>query len=200
MRRPKTFRSQDAFRDWLKAHHDTHTELYVRLFKKHAAHRGLTYAQALDEALCFGWIDGVTHRCDEASYSVRFTPRKRTSVWSRINVAHVARLMREKKMAPPGLAAFEARTDRRTGVYSFEQRSVALPPAFVRTFKANPTAWAHFEARPPGYQRLCRYWVMSAKKDETRLRRLGVLIASSAKGAPIPPLAALQRPGRGKGR
>ena len=190
---PKAFRTPAAFRAWLEKHHATDTELEVRLFKVRAAHRGITYAQALDEALCFGWIDGVTHSLDEDSYRQRFTPRKARSTWSRRNVEHVERLTKAGRMAVAGLAAFQARDERRTGLYSFEQERPALIPAYLEAFRARASAWTYYQQQAPGYRRMTAHWVMSAKKDETRARRLGILIDSSARGRKIPPLEPRQR-------
>jgi uncharacterized protein YdeI (YjbR/CyaY-like superfamily) len=161
----------------------------VRCHKTHAADRGITYTQALDEALCFGWIDGVRRSVGADTFSVRFSPRKSRSTWSRVNVAHVERLIQAGRMTKPGLAAFAARDDRRTGVYSFEQRRVTLSPAYAREFRANAAAWAFFQQQPPWYRRTSIHWVMSAKREETRVRRLATLIAHSARRKAIPPLA-----------
>ena len=191
---PKTFRTQGAFRAWLEKHHATATELELRLFKVHAARRGITYAQALDEALCFGWIDGVTHTFDEDSFRQRFTPRKPRSTWSRRNVEHVERLTKAGRMMPPGLAAFDARDQRRTGVYSFEQQKPELTRAFGKAFRANAAAWAFYLDQAPWYRRLTAHWVMSAKREETRAKRLAVLIDCSARGRKIPPLERAQEP------
>jgi uncharacterized protein YdeI (YjbR/CyaY-like superfamily) len=185
---PKAFRTPAAFRAWLEKHHATATELELRLFKVHAAHRGLTYRQALDEALCFGWIDGVVHRLDEDSFSQRYTPRKARSAWSRRNLAHVERLTKGGRMAPAGLAAFNARTEARTGAYSFEQERPDLAPAFVKAIKANAAAWAYYQQQAPWYRRTTGHWVMSAKREETREKRLAILIDCSARGVLIPPL------------
>jgi uncharacterized protein YdeI (YjbR/CyaY-like superfamily) len=186
--RPVTFRSSGAFRTWLESNHAAATELVVRCFKVHASDRGITYAQALDEALCYGWIDGVRHGLDADSFTVRFTPRKARSIWSRVNVAHAQRLIEAGRMAKPGLAAFEAREDSRTGIYSFEQRSADLPPEYEQAFRTNKTAWAYFREQPPWYRRTSIYWVMSAKREETRAARLATLVACSAQRKPIPPL------------
>jgi uncharacterized protein YdeI (YjbR/CyaY-like superfamily) len=193
---PRAFRTPAAFRAWLERNHATAKELEIRLFKVHAAHRGITYAQALDEALCFGWIDGVVHRLDEDSFSQRYTPRKPRSTWSRRNVGHVERLKQAGRMAPAGLAAYEAREAPRTGIYSFEQERPELPPAYLKAIRANTAAWTHFRTRAPGYRRLMAHWIMSAKKEETRARRLGILVDSSARGRKIPQLEALERPAR----
>jgi uncharacterized protein YdeI (YjbR/CyaY-like superfamily) len=191
---PKTFRTPAAFRAWLEKHHATAKKLELRLFKVHAAHRGLTYAQALDEALCFGWIDGVIHRLDEDSFSQRYTPRKPRSNWSRRNIEHVARLKKAGRMAPAGLAAYKAREAQRTGVYSFEQDRPELAPAYVKTIRANKAAWAFFQGQAPGFRRLMAHWIMSAKREDTRARRLALLIGCAARGRKIPQLEALERP------
>lgn len=162
--------------------------LVLRLAKKHAAGTGITYPEALDEALCFGWIDGIRRRIDADSFSVRFTPRKPKSIWSRVNVAHVERLIRQERMTKAGLAAFEARTDNRTGTYSFENRPAELPAAFRTQFKQNRGAWKYFQGEAPYYRRTATYWVLSAKREPTRLRRLAILIACSAEGTRIPQL------------
>jgi uncharacterized protein YdeI (YjbR/CyaY-like superfamily) len=192
---PKAFRTQAAFRAWLEKHHASATELELRLFKVRAAHRGVTYQQALDEALCFGWIDGVTHGLDEDSYRQRFTPRRPRSTWSKRNVEHVERLKKAGRMTPAGLAAYEARDERRTGLYSFEQERPELAPAYLASIRANAAAWAFFQARAPGFRRLMAHWIMSAKREETRAKRLALLIEHAASGRKIPLLEALERPG-----
>jgi uncharacterized protein YdeI (YjbR/CyaY-like superfamily) len=184
----KSFRSPAAFRAWLARHHGTAAELLLRCYKVAAAHRGVTYAQALDEALCYGWIDGVRRSVDDVSFSVRFTPRKPRSTWSRVNVAHVKRLLQAGRMAQSGLAAFEAREEERTGVYSFERKAMQLSPAYAKRLRADRAAWAYFEEEAPWYRRTTVYFVMSAKKEETRIRRLEMLIACSRRGVRIPPL------------
>jgi uncharacterized protein YdeI (YjbR/CyaY-like superfamily) len=156
-----------------------------------AAGRGVTYRQALDEALCFGWIDGIRRSVDEDSFSVRFTPRKPRSIWSRVNVGHVERLRREGRMRKPGLDAFAARDDNRTGVYSFENRPKELSPAFERLFRASKPAWKFFQEQAPSYRRTTIYWVMSAKQEATRLRRLEALMDCCARGSIMPQM---QRP------
>lgn len=183
---PRAFRTPAAFRAWLQSNHRTAPELVVRLYKVAFADRGLTYGQALDEALCFGWIDGVRRGLDAESFSVRFTPRKLRSIWSRVNVAHVERLAREGRMAAAGMAAFAARDEARTGIYSFERAALKLDPAYERRFRANKQAWAYWQAQPPGYRRLNVFRVMSAKQEATRERRLGILIACSARQTRIP--------------
>jgi uncharacterized protein YdeI (YjbR/CyaY-like superfamily) len=182
-----SLRTPAALRAWFAKNHATAAELVLRCFKIHAADQGVGYVQALDEALCFGWIDGIRRRVDDDSFSVRFTPRKPRSIWSRVNIGHVERLIKAGRMKRPGLAAFEARTEERTGVYSFE-RQAALPPGYARRFRAHAAAWAYYRSRPPGYRRITAHWVMSAKREETRARRLAILIACSARGTTIPQL------------
>jgi uncharacterized protein YdeI (YjbR/CyaY-like superfamily) len=159
----------------------------LRCFKTHAADQSVTYAQALDEALCFGWIDGVRRRVDDDSFSVRFTPRRPRSIWSRVNIAHVERLTNAGRMRKPGLAAFEARTEERTGVYSFE-RPATLAPAYARIFRTNAAAWLYYQAQAPWYRRTTTHWIMSAKREDTRAKRLASLIDCSARGTTIPEL------------
>ena len=125
---------------------------------------------------------------DEASFSVRFTPRKPRSTWSRVNVAHVKRLMKAGRMAQPGLAAIRAREEERTGLHSFERNAMKLAPAYARLFRADQAAWAHFETEAPWYRRTSIFWIMSAKKEETRVKRLEALIACSHRGMRVPPL------------
>ena len=186
---PRTFRNQASFRAWLTTHHATTRELTVRLFKVHAASRGLTYRQALDEALCFGWIDGIVRRYDEDSFTQRYTPRQAKSTWSRVNIGHVERLIREARMTPAGLAAYQARDANRPGVYSFEQRRRALAPAMLKRLRAHAAAWAFFQAQPAGYRRGVAHWVMSAKRDDTRARRFEAVLACAASGRRIDPLS-----------
>ena len=186
--RPRTFSGPDAFRDWLARHHAAKTEIVVRCFKTSAAGRGLTYSDALDEALAYGWIDGVRRGVDEVSFSTRFTPRRPRSIWSRVNVARVEALASRGRMMPSGLAAFNAREVARTGVYSFERAAAELPPDFLTRFRANRAAWSYFNSEAPWYRRTSTHWVMSAKKEETRLRRLAHLIECSARAERIGPL------------
>ena len=181
----KAFRSAAAFRKWLAANHAKVSELEVCCFKTAAADQGMTYKEAVDEALCHGWIDGVRHKLDDVSFRVRFTPRKPKSIWSRINLARIEELIAEKRMAAPGLAAYRSRDQARTGLYSFERKAMTLAPAYAKKLKAEKKAWAYFQAQPPWYRRVSVFWVMSAKKQETRARRLDTLIASSAQGKRI---------------
>jgi uncharacterized protein YdeI (YjbR/CyaY-like superfamily) len=195
--KPVAFASLAAFRRWLEAHHADTRELLLRLFKTSAGDRGLTYRDALDEALCFGWIDGVRRALDDVSFTQRFTPRRRGSRWSAVNVRRAKELIEEKRMRPPGLAAFEARTGDSAG-YSFEARPTELPPHLLRRFREDATAWAWWSARPPWYRRTCAHWVTSAKRDETRERRFALLVEACARGRAVPPLRALETARKGR--
>ncbi len=190
---PRSFRNAAAFRAWLNRNYAAARELIVRLQRVHAANRGMTYAEALDEALCYGWIDGVRRPLDGDTFSIRFSPRKARSTWSLVNVRHAKRLIAEGRMMPPGLAAFKARDEKRTGVYSFEQPVNEFPPALEKTFRAHAAAWNYFDSRPPWYRRTSTYWVMSAKQEATRERRLSLLIDCSAGNVPIPALDRTKR-------
>ncbi len=184
---PTAFRSPAQFRRWLARHHADTPELLIRCYKTGSAAKGMTYSEALDEALCFGWIDGVRRRLDENSFSVRFTPRKPRSIWSRVNLARVEALTAAGRMAPPGRAAVQARTNRAPGcTRSSERRSRWGHP--TRSAFAPGRRRAHFQAQAPWYRRTAVFWIMSAERPETQLRRLDVLIAGSAEGRPISPL------------
>jgi uncharacterized protein YdeI (YjbR/CyaY-like superfamily) len=154
----------------------------VGFYRKSSGQSGISYPEAVDEALCFGWIDGVKKRVDESRYTHRFTPRKANSIWSVVNTKRAKALVKLGLMAPPGLDAFERRDRQKTRQYSYEREHPAFDPAIERAFKANATAWTFFRLQPPGYQRLLTFWIMSAKKDEARLRRLAVLVKTSAEG------------------
>ncbi len=178
---PRAFRSAAALRAWLAANHRKAEELLLRCYKKHAAHLGVTYTEALDEVLCVGWIDGHRRSLDADSYSIRLTPRTPRSIWSRVNVAHVERLIAAGRMTDAGLAAYRARDEARTGIYSFERAAMEFAPELARRFRATRKAWTFFEAQPPGYRKQMTYRVMSAKREATRVRRLEQLIDASAR-------------------
>jgi uncharacterized protein YdeI (YjbR/CyaY-like superfamily) len=180
-----TFHSQREFRAWLQKNHKSTRELTVRCFKTGAKESGLTYRQALDEALCFGWIDGVRRAVDDQSFSTRFTPRKPRSKWSAINIRRAAELEAEGRLHPSGKAAFAARDLPPAKQYSYETRPTQLDPSYLARFKANKKAWTYFRGQPPWYQRTSSFWVMDAKREETRQRRLAELITRSARGEPI---------------
>ena len=177
------FASPDQFRAWLEEHHDSATEVWLGYWKKHTGRPSLTWSQAVDEALCFGWIDGVLRRVDDERHVQRFTPRKPTSNWSAVNIAKVERLRAEGRMRAAGEAAFAHRREERSGVYSYEQRDqAAFEPEQEEHFRADAAAWEYWTAAPAGYRKMATWWVVSAKKPETRERRLGQLIADSAAG------------------
>lgn len=178
-------------RAWFRKHGATERELWVGFWKKETGRASVTWPESVDEALCWGWIDGVRKSIDETAYTIRFTPRKPKSYWSEVNVKRAKALIAESRMAPAGLAAFEARDPARTAEYSFEARHRGLSDADEKAFRRNRAAWAFFEAQPPGYRKLASWWVISAKRDETRARRLATLIADSEAGRR---LAGLERP------
>ena len=176
------FRTPVEFRRWLVAHHASERELLVGFYKKASGKPGITYKEAVDEALCFGWIDGIKKKVDEVRYTHRFTPRRPGSIWSVVNTKRVGELVATKRMARPGLEVFENRDPEKTRLYSFENRPKALDPALEQAFRKQAKAWTFFRSQPPGYQRLAMFYVMSAKQQETRERRLAVLMKSSAEG------------------
>jgi uncharacterized protein YdeI (YjbR/CyaY-like superfamily) len=181
--KPTFFPTPATFRAWLEAHHESHAELLVGFYKRGSGRPSITWPESVDEALCFGWIDGVRKSLGAEAYTIRFTPRKATSIWSAINVAKVRELTRAGKMKPAGLRAFEARTPEKTGVYSFERASAAeLTPTEDARFRKNKKAATFFEAQAPSYRRAALHWIVSAKRDETRLRRLLQLIEVSGVG------------------
>lgn len=179
---PVFFPTSAAFREWLAAHHDTADEIIVGFYRKHTGKPSMTWQEAVDQALCFGWIDGIRRRWDDDRYSNRFTPRRKGSNWSAINIRRVGELKKLGLMQPAGLAAFALRTDARSAIYAYEQRkTLAFTPAQLARFRRHPDAWTFFQAQPPSYRQLSTYWVLSAVKPETRDRRLDTLIATSAK-------------------
>ena len=198
--RPVFFESGAHFRRWLEENHDRAKELWFGFYKKGSGRAGVTYAEALDEALCFGWIDGVRKSVDESRYVIRFTPRTPRSVWSAVNIKRVGELTASGRMAEPGLRAFRARDESRSGRYSYEARTRELDPAYERRLRANRKAWAFFQSQAPWYQHATKSWVMSAKKEETRLRRLSALIEGSARGERLPQFTLAKRPGTPPGR
>jgi uncharacterized protein YdeI (YjbR/CyaY-like superfamily) len=177
----KIFSSSAEFREWLERNHDRVPELWIGFYNKRAEMKSITYREALDEALCFGWIDGVRKSINSTTYKQRFTPRKPKSYWSAVNIRRAGELAKLGRIAPSGHKAFEQRTSD-SGKYSFESRPKQLPLAYRRQFKAVPEAWEFFRAQAPWYQRTSSFWVVSAKQEETRQRRLTMLISDSAKG------------------
>ncbi|HVX38270.1 MAG TPA: YdeI/OmpD-associated family protein, partial [Gemmatimonadaceae bacterium] len=174
---------------WLVTHHATATELLVGFHKVNTGRPSLTWPQSVDEALCFGWIDGVRRRIDDDSYSIRFTPRKPTSIWSAVNIKRVAELEQQGRMTDAGRAAFARRDPKRSQIYSFERGRVEMDGDALARLKADKQAWAYFESQAPYYRRTSSHWVASAKKPETREKRLQILIDCCRNGERIPPLS-----------
>jgi uncharacterized protein YdeI (YjbR/CyaY-like superfamily) len=185
--KPRFFRSGEEFRSWLEKKHANAPEQWVGFYKKGSGKKGITYAEAVDEALCFGWIDGVTKSVDQARWMIRFTPRKRKSNWSAVNIKRFGELRASGRVALAGLEAFERR-DRTERKYSYEAPPKRLDPQYEKRFKADRRAWAFWEQAPPSYRKAAMFWVMSAAREETRERRLGVLIEHSGNGERVPPL------------
>jgi uncharacterized protein YdeI (YjbR/CyaY-like superfamily) len=177
--KPIFFETPAELRRWLERNHDKAAELLVGFYKKDSGRRSITWPESVDEALCFGWIDGVRKRIDDVSYTIRFTPRKRGSNWSAVNIRRVGELTKLGLMQPAGLKAFEARTAEKSAIYAYENAPKELPAAEEKKFRANRKAWTYFNAQAPSYRRVAIYWVMSAKREETRARRLALLIDDS---------------------
>lgn len=176
----KFFRSAAEARKWFLKNHDKAYEVWAGFYSVKSGKKGAAYKELVDEALCFGWIDGIRKKIDEESYTNRFTPRKKKSNWSNVNVARIKELITEGRMQPPGLKAFEERDENSTGIYSFEQKQHKLAPAYQKKFSANKKAWKYFTSTAPWYQRTTIHWVMSAKQEATRWKRLQTLIEDSA--------------------
>ncbi len=188
LERPATFfRDAAEFRAWLEANHETATELWMGLNAKHVEPRGLTWAEAVPEALCFGWIDSLSQRIDGDARRQRWTPRKPSSNWSAVNVAHVERLLAEGRMRPAGIAAFEARRAETTAIYAYERAEGTLPPELQRHLDAAPAAQAFLAAATASYRKQAVAWVLSAKREATREQRARQLADDSAAGRLIPP-------------
>ncbi len=191
--KPKFFLSPSEWRAWLEEHQEKHEELWVGFHKRGSGKPSITWPEAVDGALCFGWIDGVRKSLDETSYVIRFTPRRPRSIWSTVNIKRVAGLTKLGLMRPAGVQAFERRTGNRSEIYAYEQRNGAkLSGRYEKTFRLHIKAWKFFQAQPPWYQRTASWWVISAKKEETRLKRLARLIEDSEQERTI---RELQRPG-----
>jgi uncharacterized protein YdeI (YjbR/CyaY-like superfamily) len=190
---PMFFSTPAEWRRWLEKNHSRREEVLVGFYKKDSGRPSITWREAVDAALCFGWIDGIRRRIDDLSYSIRFTPRKPRSIWSAVNIKRVEQLVREGLMHPAGSAAFEAREPARSAVYSFEQKDIAFEAAQERQFRANREAWKFFASQAPWYRRAATWWVAGAKREATRERRLATLIEDSAQGRTIRHLT--RRPG-----
>ena len=188
--KPRFFASGAAFREWLGRHHADASELLLGFYQVKANKKGITYQDALDEALAFGWIDGVRRGLDEERYTIRFTPRTARSIWSKVNIKRIGELKAAGRMHEAGLAAFAKRDQARSGIYSYERQThVELDPASMNRLKADRAAYEFFERQAPGYRKIVAHWVDSAKKAETRERRLAKLIECCREGRKIPPLA-----------
>ena len=177
--KPRFFRTQKEFRTWLDRNHASKSEVWVGLHKKASTKKGVTYREALDEALCFGWIDGKVMGIDDDAYMQRFSPRTARSPWSKINIKRFGELQKLGVVAPAGLAAFERR-DKKPAGYSYEEAERGFSGTYLKTFRANKGAWTFFQGQPPGYRKMATFWVMIAKREETRERRLAKLIEDSA--------------------
>ncbi len=193
--KPTFFATSEELRAWLEQNHAKSTELLVGFYKRGSGRPSISWQEMVDEELCFGWIDGVRKGIDETSFVNRITPRKPRSTWSAINIARAKELIRLGRMHPAGVKAFARRTDDRSAIYSYEQRKTAvLDPKAERSFRANKKAWAFFQAQAPSYQRAAIWWVISAKREETRQKRLATLIGDSQNGRTVGPLSRRPRP------
>ena len=187
--KPVFFANPSEFHIWLEKNHDKASEIWVGFHKKSSGKLGITMPESVDEALCFGWIDSVRRSVSDTSYANRFTRRKNRSTWSAINIERAKELIRLRRMQPSGLKAFEQRTAKRSAIYSYEQRQTAtLSDAFETQFRANTKAWKFFQSQPAWYRRVSAFWVSSAKREETKLKRLTKLIEDSGNQRTIPPL------------
>jgi len=192
--KPTFFRTPEEFRKWLAKHHDTTDQLLVGYYKKDSGKPSITWPESVDEALCFGWIDGIRRSIDESRYTIRFTPRRSGSTWSSINIKRAQALIEEGRMQPVGLTAFEARRENKSGIYSYEQRSPELVEPYSRLLKKNKKAWSFFQEQAASYRKVVNWWIVSAKKEETRLKRLNRLVAFSAKGERLPEMTVGKKP------
>ena len=180
--KPSFFATPAKFRAWLEKNHASAKELWVGFHKVHTGKPSITWPESVDQALCFGWIDGLRRGLDDGAYMIRFTPRRGDSIWSNINTKRVAELTKLGHMAPAGIAAFGRRDAKRSGIYAFEAKNAAFDAATEKAFRKNRAAWKFFSAQPPGYRHQVTRWVMDAKREETRARRLAELMADSSKG------------------
>ena len=185
---PKHFASPAELRAWFTAHHESREEFWIGFHKRHTGKPSITWPESVDEALCVGWIDGIRKSLGEASYRIRFTPRKKRSVWSAVNIRRVKELKRLGRMRPAGLTAYAAREERRSGIYAYEQRSESMPDPYAKIFKKEKAAWRFFQRMPPWYRKTVNWWIVSAKKEETRMRRLATLIELCAAEKKLPQL------------
>ena len=195
MIKPTFFATPSEFRAWLEKHHDTTQELWVGFYKTNSGKPSITWPEAVDEMLCFGWIDGVRKGIDDVSYTIRVTPRKPRSTWSAVNIKRVKELTTQGLMRAAGLKAFEQRAEERSEIYAYERENARLDDAFEQQFRANTKAWDFFQAQAASYRKAAIWWVGSPKKEETRLKRLATLIEDSEHGRTVPPLTRRIGPG-----
>jgi len=179
---PTFFKTSSDFRKWLEKNHGSDTELLVGFYKVGSGKPSMTWPESVDEALCFGWIDGVRRSIDAESYSIRFTPRKPTSIWSAVNIDKMARLREAGLLKPSGEKAFALRTEARSKIYAYEKDVMVLDPVLEQTFKNNKAAWDYFSAQAPSYKKVITHWIMSAKQEKTRISRLQKAADASQKG------------------
>ena len=191
--RPRFFRTPSELRNWFEKHHGSADELWVAYFKKGSGKPSITWPESVDEALCYGWIDGIRKSIDDSSYKIRFTPRRPGSNWSKVNVEKAGELIEQGRMRTPGLAAFEVRKELKTGIYSYEQRPVELDEQYNRILRKNKNAWEFYHAQSTSYRKTVNWWILSAKKEETRRRRLDKLIKYSSRGEKIPEVTPRKR-------
>ena len=182
------FATPDDFRQWLVENYNELTEQWVGFYKVKSGIPSMNWSESVDEALCFGWIDGLRKSIDEKSYKIRFTPRRPKSIWSAVNIRKIAELTKLGKMKPVGIEAFKKLSEKKSNVYSFEQKNIVLDPSFEQKIKANEKAWNFFQSLPPSAKKPTIWWVMSAKREDTKLRRLNTVIDCSEHGLRIPPL------------
>ncbi len=191
--KPAFFKRPADFRRWLEANHATENELLVGFHKKDSGKPSITWPESVDQALCFGWIDGIRRSLDADSYTIRFTPRRARSIWSAVNIRRAQELIDQRQMKPAGLKAFAARQEYRSGIYSYEQRSADLPDQYRKIMQKNKTALSYYEAQPPSYRKTVNWWILCAKKEETRLKRLNELIDHCAHERRLPQLERLKK-------
>jgi uncharacterized protein YdeI (YjbR/CyaY-like superfamily) len=182
---PKFFKSYMEFRKWLEKNHLKKSEIIVGFYKVGTNKCNMTWSESVDQALCFGWIDSVRRSIDEESYCIRFTPRKPSSIWSNVNINKMEELMRKKLVFPAGISIYKKRKDHKSGIYAFEKKDVDFSVELVKEFKKNKAAWNWFQKQVPSYKKVVKHWVMSGKKDETRMKRLKELILDSEQGKKI---------------
>jgi len=178
---PVFFKNENEFREWLEKNHQSETELWVGYFKVETGKPSMTWSESVDQALCFGWIDGIRKKVDEESYCIRFTPRKPGSTWSKINIAKVEELTTKGLMNPAGIKAFSIMKENNSGIYSFENEIKDLPEEYAEIFKKNTPAWEFYSAQPPSYRKTMTHWILSARQEQTRISRLEKLIVESSK-------------------